>query len=113
MNKCVRRILQNKKAKERWQKCEVLIIDGFSVVSSSIPEISMLDGRLFDKLEAISRRIRGDDRCFGGIQVIVSGDFFQLPPVGLGKNGVIYCFESASWNAVIQVSSRESAVHPF
>lgn len=31
VNKCVRRILQNKKAKERWQTCEVLIIDGFSV----------------------------------------------------------------------------------
>ena len=69
----------------------------------------MLDGRLFDKLEAVSRRIRGDDRCFGGIQVIVSGDFFQLPPVGLGKNGVIYCFESASWNAVIQVKRRKKA----
>lgn len=63
----------------------------------------MLDGRLFDKLEAVSRRVRGDDHCFGGIQVIVCGDFFQLPPVGIGKNGVIYCFESECWNSVIQV----------
>ena len=31
------------------------------------------------------------------------GDFFQLPPVGLGKNGVCYCFESRWWNAVIDV----------
>ena len=71
------------------------------VSASALPkaEISMLDGRVFDKLEAVARRIRGDDRCFGGIQVIVCGDFFQLPPVGLGKNGVIFCFESASWSA--------------
>ena len=52
----------------------------------------MLDGRLFEKLEAIARRVRGNDVCFGG-----------LPPVGLGKNNVIYCFESACWNEVIQV----------
>ena len=66
-------------------------------------EISMLDGRLFEKLDAIARRVRGSDLCFGGIQVIVCGDFFQLPPVGLGQNNVIYCFESECWNAVIQV----------
>ena len=63
----------------------------------------MLDGRLFEKLEAIARRVRGNDVCFGGIQLIVCGDFFQLPPVGLRKNNVIYCFESACWNEVIQV----------
>ena len=76
----------------------------------------MLDGRLFEKLEAIARRVRGNDVCFGGIQLIVCGDFFQLPPVGLGKNNVIYCFESACWNEVIQVgvgdgSSAEDRHH--
>lgn len=71
--------------------------------SFSSLEISMLDGRFFDKLEAVARRIRGDERCFGGVQVIACGDFFQLPPVGLGKNSVIYCFESECWKAVIQV----------
>lgn len=74
-------------------------------------EISMLDGRLFDKLEAIARRVRGNSDCFGGIQVIVCGDFFQLPPVGLGKNNVIYCFECECWNAVIQVERRMMIVN--
>lgn len=63
----------------------------------------MLDGRFFDKLEAVARQIRGDERCFGDIQIIACGDFFQLPPVGLGKNNVIFCFESECWKAVIQV----------
>lgn len=39
VNKCVRRILQNKKAKERWQTCEVLIIDGFSVSPFSLRDL--------------------------------------------------------------------------
>ena len=103
ITKCVHRVLQNKKAKKRWQDCEVLIIDGLLQEGVSPVEISMLDGRFFDKLEAVSRRIRGDESCFGGIQVIACGDFFQLPPVGLGKNGVVYCFESECWNTVIQV----------
>ena len=106
VTKCVSKILKNKKAKQRWQTCEVLIIDGICLLHdhNCFVEISMLDGRLFDKLEAVARRVRGKDDCFGGIQVIACGDFFQLPPVGLGKNNVIYCFECECWNAVIQVN---------
>ncbi len=33
----------------------------------------------------------------------VLGDFFQLPPVGLGRNGVQFCFESRWWNIVVEV----------
>ena len=33
----------------------------------------------------------------------ILGDFFQLPPVGLGRNGVQFCFESRWWNIVIEV----------
>lgn len=46
-----------------------------------IDEISMLPGRLLDYLEFHCRAIRCDDRPFGGIQVISTGDFLQLPPV--------------------------------
>ncbi|KAK2957062.1 putative ATP-dependent DNA helicase RRM3 [Blattamonas nauphoetae] len=58
-------------ARKRWVECEVLIID----------EGSMLDGMLFDKLDYIARTIRNDQRPFGGIQLIITGDFYQLPPV--------------------------------
>lgn len=64
-------------AASRWRLTKVLIID----------EISMLDGRLLDKLEYIARRVRNNQRPFGGIQVLLCGDFFQLPPVGHSEGG--------------------------
>jgi ATP-dependent DNA helicase PIF1 len=50
---------------------DVLIID----------EISMLHDFRLDMVDEAARRVRKDDRPFGGIQIIMSGDFFQLPPV--------------------------------
>jgi ATP-dependent DNA helicase PIF1 len=35
---------------------------------------------LFDKIDYIARRIRNTERAFGGIQLIICGDFLQLPP---------------------------------
>lgn len=62
---------ENKRAKARWRKTKVLIID----------EISMIDGDLFDKLDEIARRVKRSTKPFGGIQLIITGDFYQLPPV--------------------------------
>ena len=69
--------------KKRWQSCRILVVD----------EVSMIDCALFDKLEYIARRVRRSDRPFGGIQLILTGDFLQLPPV-LGTG---FCFESTKW----------------
>lgn len=77
-------ILKNKYIYSRWLKLEVLIID----------EISMLSPELFDKLENLARLIRRNKEFFGGIQIILFGDFLQLPPV---KNSDNFCFESKSW----------------
>lgn len=52
-------------------KADVLIID----------EISMLHDFRLDMIEEIARTLRGGDRPFGGLQVVLCGDFFQLPPV--------------------------------
>jgi ATP-dependent DNA helicase PIF1 len=52
-------------------KTDVLVID----------EISMLHDFRLDMIEEITRTLRGGDRPFGGLQVILCGDFFQLPPV--------------------------------
>mmetsp|Transcript_17077 Transcript_17077/g.40751 ORF Transcript_17077/g.40751 Transcript_17077/m.40751 type:complete len:541 (-) Transcript_17077:190-1812(-) len=60
-----------KEPKERWRSVEVLIID----------EISMVSAEFFAELEKQARCIRGDPRPWGGIQVILCGDFFQLPPI--------------------------------
>lgn len=69
--------------KKEWRACKVLIID----------EISMMHALLFHRLEIIARLIREDPRPFGGIQLVICGDFLQLPPVE-GKLGTIhsYCF---------------------
>lgn len=88
----LQKIIKNKNSLERWLMCSVLIID----------EISMLSGELFDTLEEIARRIRSNDKPFGGIQVILCGDFFQLPPVSTATDQMKFCFQSVSWNKVVE-----------
>ncbi|THC88894.1 hypothetical protein EYZ11_011663 [Aspergillus tanneri] len=68
-----------------------------------VDEISMVDGDLFDKLEEVARRIRNNGRPFGGIQLVVTGDFFQLPPVPeKDKREAKFAFTAATWNTSIQ-----------
>lgn len=68
-----------------------------------VDEVSMVDGDLFDKLEDLARRIRNNGRPFGGIQLVVTGDFFQLPPVPEGSNREArFAFSAATWNTSIQ-----------
>lgn len=64
---------------------QVLIID----------EISMLTGKKFTLIDQAARRARHDNRPFGGMQVVLVGDFFQLPPVGPGKPD--WVFETDTW----------------
>lgn len=65
-----------------------------------IDEVSMLPGRLLNYLDYHCRTIREDSRPFGGIQIIATGDFLQLPPVR--KNPSIdydWAFDSQAWKA--------------
>src|SRR3990167_6462488 len=57
--------------KRNYKKTKVLIID----------EISMLHKHQLDMVDLIARYILGRDEPFGGIQVVLCGDFFQLPPI--------------------------------
>ncbi len=61
----------SKSRQELIKKADVLIID----------EISMLHDFRLDMVEEILRAVRGGEEPFGGMQVILCGDFFQLPPV--------------------------------
>lgn len=88
----VKKIKRNPKAKQRWMRTRVLIVD----------EISMVDGDLFDKLEAIARAIRNNGRPFGGIQLVITGDFFQLPPVPDYGRVSKFSFDAATWNTSIE-----------
>jgi ATP-dependent DNA helicase PIF1 len=62
----------------------------------------MVDAELFDKLEEIARKIRNNGRPFGGIQLVVTGDFFQLPPVPESNRETKFVFDAATWNTSIQ-----------
>jgi ATP-dependent DNA helicase PIF1 len=77
----------------RWRHVKTLVVD----------EISMVSGQLFDLLELVARKIRHNEKPFGGIQLLVMGDFFQLPPVQpRGQTApVSYAFEAESWSRVI------------
>ena len=74
----------------RVRRCKRLVID----------EISMLSGRAFDYLDFHCRKIREDKRPFGGIQVIGTGDFLQLPPVRTNPaRPYDWAFDSSAWSA--------------
>ncbi len=66
----------SKSRQEIILKTNVLVID----------EISMLHDFRLDMVDEVCRQVREKDEPFGGIQVILSGDFFQLPPVNRGDS---------------------------
>ncbi|KAI5448920.1 hypothetical protein NCC49_005771 [Naganishia albida] len=79
-------------AYKRWNETDVLIID----------EISMIDGRFWDKLEQLGRLIRSSNKPFGGIQLVLCGDFFQLPPVPDRHDRTsVFAFQAKTWNKCI------------
>lgn len=85
----VRRVATNKYKAAAWKKIDVLIID----------EVSMMSQKIFELLDSLGRRVRQNQQPFGGLQVIFSGDFYQLPPVAKeeGELDIAFCFESPQW----------------
>jgi ATP-dependent DNA helicase PIF1 len=89
----VEKISKSRHKKANWIRTRVLVVD----------EISMLSLKLFLLLDEIGQRVRKNKRPFGGIQLVFSGDFFQLPPVGKEEDpdSMKFCFESEElWNHV-------------
>ncbi|CAE6496469.1 unnamed protein product, partial [Rhizoctonia solani] len=84
---------------KKWRDTEVLIID----------EISMVAAHWFDDLEAIARSVRKNSDPFGGIQLVICGDFFQLPPVpdyDEAKTGryTDFAFRAQSWKRAVPLT---------
>lgn len=94
--KIISKIKKNKYLVKRWRKIDCLIID----------EVSMMSKKLFDLLDEIGQEIRMNNKPWGGIQLILSGDFYQLSPVGdkEEEDSSKFCFESENWNKTIQKS---------
>nr|XP_023015006.1 ATP-dependent DNA helicase PIF1 [Leptinotarsa decemlineata] len=90
-----------------WRKCKHLIID----------EVSMVDGTYFEKIEEVARRVRRNDKPFGGIQLILCGDFFQLPPIVRPKPGQSkltspkFCFQTKAWEKCRLTTFELKRVH--
>ena len=73
---------------KRVKQAKVLVID----------EISMLEAKTFDMVDLVCRKIRQSKEPFGGLQIVVVGDFFQLPPISrAGGEGAQFAFKAQAW----------------
>jgi ATP-dependent DNA helicase PIF1 len=71
-----------------------------------IDEVSMLDPATLEKMDAIGRRVRcNPDVPFGGLQLLLCGDFLQLPPVKPSDPRWAFAFDSPAWNSIIDPST--------
>ena len=76
-------IARDKRKGPRWRKTDCLVID----------EVSMMTPALLELLDAVGKAARKSTKPFGGMQIVLVGDFYQLPPVS-SRN---FAFESPLW----------------
>lgn len=101
----MRRVLHSKETAKRYRSVQTLLID----------EVSMLHPEMLDAIDYAARELRQDPRPFGGLQLILVGDFLQLPPVNKVRGAEArFCFEANSWQrlqptpVVLRVVFRQS-----
>lgn len=90
----IEEISQKTALRKRIRNTKVLIID----------EVSMLHGKRLDMVERVTRAIKDETKPFGGLQVVLCGDLFQLPPVNRERKEADFVFQSKAWkNMRLQV----------
>lgn len=89
-------ILHNPILRAQINNCRILAID----------EISMLSAKNMDYINEVLKGVRKSPLPFGGIQILIFGDFFQLPPVIKEEDKLqkVFAFESDAWEALDLVS---------
>lgn len=104
-NEIINSIIKNSKKKANWKRVDILVVD----------EVSMMSKKLFELIYQIAYNVRKDYRPFGGIQIIFSGDFFQLPPVGNRDDDDTskFCFESENWDKTFTLENQVQLVKIF
>ncbi|MDO8592931.1 MAG: PIF1 family DEAD/DEAH box helicase, partial [bacterium] len=96
-NKALKRLARNEELWERIRNCRVLIID----------EISMLDAVRLNLVDKVCRSVKNPFTPFGGLQIVLCGDFFQLPPVDREKEPQL-AYDSSAWkNSGIKICYLE------
>ena len=80
-------LLEKKYLRTRFSKLKVLIVD----------EISMVSPEMFSAMDRILRAFKKNNTPFGGVQTILSGDFFQLPPISRVVTDKRFAWQSPSW----------------
>lgn len=80
-------LLEKKYLKTRFAKLKLLIID----------EVSMISPEIFSSMDKILRAFKHTSQPFGGVQVVISGDFFQLPPVSKVYKDKRFAWQSPAW----------------
>ncbi len=83
----IRTLLKKPYLRKNIRKTDVLVID----------EISMLKPGQFEAIDRICQYFRASFAPFGGIQVVCSGDFFQLPPITKYDEQTAFVVEASSW----------------
>eukprot|EP01114_Cavostelium_apophysatum_P021146 TRINITY_DN7292_c0_g2_i1.p1 TRINITY_DN7292_c0_g2~~TRINITY_DN7292_c0_g2_i1.p1 ORF type:complete len:601 (-),score=87.50 TRINITY_DN7292_c0_g2_i1:675-2477(-) len=90
-----------KHSRKFWRETDVLVVD----------EISMLGADFFDSLNRVGQHIRACRKPFGGIQLVLVGDFLQLPPVPNkdpkkpnAHPETKFCFEAECWDSCVDVN---------
>jgi ATP-dependent DNA helicase PIF1 len=90
----IKRLPYKNKVYRRWLLTSTLIID----------EVSMMTPELFEYLNTVGQILRKSSKPFGGIQLVLVGDFFQLPPVYKKDEGeekvMRFLFESDLWKSM-------------
>ncbi len=100
IDQVVTKIMKNRYLRATWKGTDILIID----------EVSMMSQKIFEMLDAIGKAVRKSSKPFGGIQMIFSGDFYQLPPVGNkdDPDTTKFCFESSLWFQTFKLENHIS-----
>ncbi|MBU6431645.1 AAA family ATPase, partial [Patescibacteria group bacterium] len=83
----IENLVQKEHLHKRFERTRVLVID----------EVSMLSARLFDFVERICRAMKRNEEPFGGMQIVLSGDFFQLPPIAREGGSAEFINSSDAW----------------
>lgn len=94
-------ITTNERLSRRIRKTSVLIID----------EVSMLDARLLTSVDRVCRAVKQRDEPFGGMQVVLVGDFFQLPPIAREGERAEFAFHAPVWSAAKFITCYLSEQH--